>query len=124
MCIRHTSSTVLTGPSAGHSAAQPVQENENILASACGDGSIKVWDVAAPPDVNPLRSLQEHGREVRLGWHRQDAWARAHLITPTHAEAGVTGPGLYGRKPAVRQGVWPAVPSQQLLPCEACTLHA
>ena len=41
-----------------------MQENENILASACGDGSIKVWDVAAPPDVNPLRSLEEHTREV------------------------------------------------------------
>lgn len=40
------------------------QENENILASACGDGSIKVWDVAAPPGANPLRSLEEHTREV------------------------------------------------------------
>ena len=33
--------------------------------SSCGDGSIKVWDVAAPPQANPLRSFQEHGREVR-----------------------------------------------------------
>ncbi|KAK9866651.1 hypothetical protein WJX84_002150 [Apatococcus fuscideae] len=46
------------------------EENENILASACGDGSIKVWDVAAPPDVNPLRSLEEHTREVHsLSWN-------------------------------------------------------
>ena len=41
------------------------QENENILVSSCGDGSIKVWDVAAPPQANPLRSFQEHAREVR-----------------------------------------------------------
>lgn len=40
------------------------QENENILASSCGDGSIKVWDLAAPPHANPLRSFQEHTREV------------------------------------------------------------
>ena len=40
------------------------QENENILVSSCGDGSIKVWDVAAPPTSNPLRSYQEHSREV------------------------------------------------------------
>ena len=35
--------------------------------SSCGDGSIKVWDVAAPPASNPLRSYQEHSREVRTG---------------------------------------------------------
>ena len=40
------------------------QEIENILASSCGDGSIKVWDVAAPPHANPLRSFQEHEREA------------------------------------------------------------
>ena len=41
-----------------------VQENENILVSSCGDGSVKVWDVAAPPASNPIRSMQEHTREV------------------------------------------------------------
>ena len=41
-----------------------LQENENILVSACGDGSIKVWDVQAPPQANPLRSFEEHTREV------------------------------------------------------------
>ncbi len=41
-----------------------LQENENILVSSCGDGSIKVWDVAAPPTANPIRSMQEHTREV------------------------------------------------------------
>lgn len=41
-----------------------LQENENILASASGDGSIKIWDLAAPPQSNPLRSFEEHSREV------------------------------------------------------------
>ena len=40
------------------------EENENILVSACGDGSIKVWDLAAPPEANPLRSFEEHTHEV------------------------------------------------------------
>lgn len=40
------------------------QENENILLSASGDGSIKVWDVNAPPQANPLRSFEEHKHEV------------------------------------------------------------
>ena len=44
-----------------------LQENENILVSSCGDGTIKVWDVAAPPASNPLRSYQEHSREVGTG---------------------------------------------------------
>ena len=48
----------------GHALAIYVQENENILVSSCGDGSIKVWDVAAPPTANPIRSMQEHTREV------------------------------------------------------------
>lgn len=41
-----------------------LQENENILLSASGDGSIKVWDVSAPPQANPLRSFEEHKHEV------------------------------------------------------------
>ncbi|KIY95151.1 peroxin-7 [Monoraphidium neglectum] len=39
------------------------EENENILVGACGDGSIKLYDLAAPSQANPLRSLQEHRRE-------------------------------------------------------------
>ena len=46
------------------------EENENILLSASGDGSIKVWDLAAPPAANPLRSLEEHTHEVySLHWN-------------------------------------------------------
>ena len=33
------------------------EENENILVSASGDGSVKVYDISAPPQMNPLRSL-------------------------------------------------------------------
>ena len=40
------------------------EDNENILVSASGDGSIKVWDLHAPPAANPLRSFEEHSREV------------------------------------------------------------
>ena len=38
-----------------------------MQVSACGDGSIKVWDLAAPPHANPLRSYEEHTHEVG-GW--------------------------------------------------------
>jgi hypothetical protein len=44
-----------------------LQENESILISASGDGSIKVWDLAAPPAANPLRSFEEHTHEVGQG---------------------------------------------------------
>ena len=53
---------VASSPTSAHGCS--CQENENILVSSCGDGSIKVWDVAAPPASNPLRSYQEHSREV------------------------------------------------------------
>lgn len=43
------------------------EENEAIVIGACGDGSIKLYDLAAPPQANPLRSLQEHRREVSKG---------------------------------------------------------
>jgi len=54
-----------TAPAPPLTGAARSQENENILVSSCGDGSIKVWDVAAPASANPLRSYQEHAREAR-----------------------------------------------------------
>eukprot|EP00798_Chlamydomonas_sp_ICE-L_P022845 gene22845-30019_t len=39
------------------------EENENILIAASGDGSIKVYDLAAPPHANPLREFKDHKRE-------------------------------------------------------------
>ena len=56
------------------------EENENVLASASGDGSIKVWDLAAPPGANPLRSFAEHSREAyALAWNptRRDTFLSA-----------------------------------------------
>ena len=40
------------------------ENNENILLSASGDGSLKIWDLFAPPLANPIRSLEEHTHEV------------------------------------------------------------
>jgi len=39
------------------------EENENHIAAASGDGSIKLWDVAAP-HRQPIKSYQEHTSEV------------------------------------------------------------
>lgn len=44
------------------------EENENILASCSGDGTIKIWDLVAPQ--NPIRSIQAHGKEISsLDWN-------------------------------------------------------
>jgi len=56
------------------------EENENILVSASGDGSIKVWDLSAPGAMNPLRSLEEHSHEVySVEWNpsRRDCFLSA-----------------------------------------------
>ena len=56
------------------------EANENILATASGDGSVKVWDAAAPPGMNPIRSFHEHTHEVYgLAWNtvRRDAFLSA-----------------------------------------------
>lgn len=34
--------------------------NENLLLSASGNGSLKMWDTARPPAANPIASLEEH----------------------------------------------------------------
>lgn len=40
------------------------EENENVVLAASGDGSVKVYDLAAPPMANPLRVYREHKHEV------------------------------------------------------------
>lgn len=45
------------------------EENENIVLAASGDGSVKVYDLAAPPMANPLRVFREHKHEVSLLVH-------------------------------------------------------
>jgi len=47
------------------------EENEAIVIAACGDGSIKAYDLAAPPLANPMRSFHEHKHEVSI---RQSAY--------------------------------------------------
>ena len=83
-----------------HSLLCHTQENENILVSSCGDGSIKVWDVAAPPSANPLRSFQEHSREACPRPRKSRGQGYAHFAAPAaqvvhsgRAEA-LTAPGL------------------------------
>ena len=47
------------------------QENEAVLASACGDGTVKLWNVGGGPGTpNPLASFADHTREVAgLSWN-------------------------------------------------------
>ena len=54
------------------------EENENILVSASGDGSVKAWDINST--MNPLRSFEEHTHEVySLSWNtiRKDCFLSA-----------------------------------------------
>jgi peroxin-7 len=39
------------------------EENENILLSGCGDGSLKIWDIQARGG-RPLQNYHEHTKEV------------------------------------------------------------
>jgi peroxin-7 len=53
------------------------EDNENILVSASGDGSVKLWDLAAPPMANPVSNRQEHSHEVAsVDWNmvRKDSF--------------------------------------------------
>lgn len=55
------------------------EENENVVLAASGDGSVKVYDLAAPPMANPLRVFHEHKHEV-CGATGQAAAAGAVLM--------------------------------------------
>ena len=56
------------------------EESENVLVSASGDGSAKLWDVSRPPFQNPLRSFHEHEAEIyTISWNptRKDVFLTA-----------------------------------------------
>ncbi|KAG5385161.1 hypothetical protein IGI04_036631 [Brassica rapa subsp. trilocularis] len=40
------------------------ESHDSVLIAAIGDGSVKIYDTALPPPSNPIRSFQEHAREV------------------------------------------------------------
>lgn len=40
------------------------ESHDSVLVAAIGDGSVKIYDTALPPPSNPIRSFQEHAREV------------------------------------------------------------
>ena len=43
---------------------------DGVVATAGGDGSLKLWAVNAPPQANPAASFNEHAREVSsLSWN-------------------------------------------------------
>jgi peroxin-7 len=53
------------------------EDNENVLVSASGDGSIKVFDLSAPPRANPVSNRLEHAHEVAsVDWNvvRKDSF--------------------------------------------------
>uniref|UniRef100_A0A7S0V849 Peroxin-7 n=1 Tax=Polytomella parva TaxID=51329 RepID=A0A7S0V849_9CHLO len=44
--------------------------NENIIAAACGDGSVKIYDMALPPAAQPVRAFKEHRQECSsISWN-------------------------------------------------------
>jgi peroxin-7 len=41
------------------------ESHDSLLIAAIADGSVKIYDLSLPPTANPIRSLQEHTREVQ-----------------------------------------------------------
>ncbi|KAF3957996.1 hypothetical protein CMV_017043 [Castanea mollissima] len=41
------------------------ESHDSLLVAAVADGSLKIYDLSLPPTSNPIRSLQEHSREVQ-----------------------------------------------------------
>lgn len=53
---------------------------EHVLAAACGDGYVRVYDVARPAGANPVRAYRGHAHEVAsLSWNqvRHDSFLSA-----------------------------------------------
>jgi len=47
------------------------EDNENLIACASGDGSVKVWDIRLREQNRPIRSYQEHASEVySVDWNQ------------------------------------------------------
>jgi hypothetical protein len=94
------------------------EANENILLAASGDGSVKMYDIAAPPHANPLRSFHEHKHEVR------PAAAYAHACTRVPAPGGTVPSHACQHTEATGQQPAPLPSSAHLLmPYQPCT-HA
>eukprot|EP01094_Clydonella_sp_ATCC50884_P013109 TRINITY_DN2337_c0_g1_i1.p1 TRINITY_DN2337_c0_g1~~TRINITY_DN2337_c0_g1_i1.p1 ORF type:complete len:358 (+),score=81.45 TRINITY_DN2337_c0_g1_i1:85-1074(+) len=56
------------------------EHNENILVSACGDGSVKVWDTSEGGGDRPISTLRGHSKEVHsVHWNlvSKDVFASA-----------------------------------------------
>lgn len=54
--------------------------SEGVVAAACGDGTVRLYDVAQPPMANPIRAYRGHTHEVAsLSWNqvRRDSFLSA-----------------------------------------------
>lgn len=40
------------------------ESHDSLVIAGIADGSVKLYDLSLPPTANPIRSLQEHTREV------------------------------------------------------------
>ena len=65
---------------------------DGVVATAGGDGSVKLWAVNAPPRANPAASFQEHAREVAgadpdRGLRQRPPLARPHRVRGSECAA-------------------------------------
>ncbi|GAB2217933.1 hypothetical protein Droror1_Dr00001147 [Drosera rotundifolia] len=62
------------------------ESHDNLLVAALTDGSLKLYDVSLPPQLNPMRSLREHTCEVfSADWNpaRHDFFLSPRVTTPS-----------------------------------------
>ncbi len=60
------------------------EAQETLLLAASGDGSVKLYDVAAPPMANPLRQFKEHRHEVGTRCHARACAHPRWLVVGRH----------------------------------------